>query len=397
MTVSATSALRYDPYDITINADPYPVFARLREEAPLYYNDEYDFYALSRFDDVSRALVDHETFSSARGAILEIIKADIDIPSGILIFEDPPLHDIHRNLLARLFTPRRIGALEPQIRDFCARILDPRVEAGELDFVTDLGAILPMRVVGMLLGIPEGEQSALFEQGLANLDTEPGQPITSLSTGEFFSDYVDWRAAHPSDDLMTELLTVEFEDETGVRRRLARDELQLYLTVVSSAGADTTTRLLGWMGEVLAKHPEQCRQIAEDRSLVASAIEELVRFEPPAMHVARYVTRDVEIHGQTIPAGNVVILLIGAANRDSRQFSPDGDTFDIHRSSRQHLGFGVGTHYCLGNALARLEGRIALDEILTRFPAWEVDRTRAKFVTTSLARGWASMPARVIR
>lgn len=393
MTVSAANDVYYDPYDIGLNTDPYPMFARLRDEAPVYYNPVHDFYALSRFEHVSPALSDHTTYSSARGAILEVIKADMEIPSGILVFEDPPLHDIHRKLLARMFTPRRIKELEPQVRDYCARALDPLVGTGQFDFVNDLGAVLPMRVVGMLLGIPEGEQSALFEQGLANLDTEPGQPITSLATGEFFSDYVNWRAENPSDDLMTELLTVEFEDELGVHRRLTRDELQLYLTVVSSAGADTTTRMLGWMGRVLGDHPDQRRIIAADRSLLAPAVEELVRFEPPALHVARYVTRDVEIDDQVIPAGNVVIMLIGAANRDPRRFPPDGDVFDITRAPRQHLGFGVGTHYCLGNALARLEGQIALDEILNRFPDWQIDDSRAKFVTTSLARGWAAMPA----
>jgi cytochrome P450 len=396
--VSATSDVYYDPYDVEINAHPYPMFRRLREEAPLYYNHAHDFYALSRFDDVNAAIVDHEMFSSARGAVLEIIKSGMPIPPGTLIFEDPPIHNIHRNLLSRLFTPRKISALEPRIREFTARCLDPLVGTGRFDFVNDLGALMPMRVIGMLLGIPEEDQKHVVEHGDATLRTERGRPMTEnpngpIATGEVFAEYIDWRAKHPSDDLMTELMTVEFTDETGTRRRLTRDELLLYLTVVATAGSETTTRLIGWAGKVLADHPDQRRELVADRSLLGAAVEELLRFEPPALQAARYVTRDVDFYGQTVPAGAAMLMLIGAANRDHRRFPPDGDVFDIHREARQHLSFGVGVHFCLGNALARLEGRIALDEIFDRFPEWEVDLTNAELSPTSTVRGWASMPA----
>ncbi|SOX56068.1 cytochrome P450 [Mycobacterium ahvazicum] len=391
MTASTAGELYYDPYDVALNTDPFAMFRRLREEAPLYYNAHHDFYALSRFDDVSAALVNHEVFSSARGAILEIIRADMSIPSGLLIFEDPPVHDIHRNLLSRVFTPRRIGALEPQIRQMCAEILAPAVQNGGFDFVTDVGLLLPVRVVGKLFGIPEGEQDRLFQKSLSTLDNEPGQPLVGLANGEVFADYVDWRAKNPSDDLLTELMNAEFTDESGVVRRLSGEELLLYLTVVATAGADTTTRLIGAAGKLLADHPDQRRDLVDDRSLIGQAVEEIVRFEPPAVHVARYVTRDIELHGQTVQAGSVVILLLASANRDDRRFV-NGDTFDVHRKPRQHLGFGVGTHYCLGNALARLEGRVALDEILNRFPEWRIDESGARYTTTSLARGWASLP-----
>ncbi|MFW0785198.1 cytochrome P450 [Gordonia sp. CPCC 206044] len=391
MTATATGEIHYDPYDVDLNTDPFPMFRRLREEMPLYYNAEHDFYALSRLDDVRTILMDQETFISGRGAILEIIKADMPIPSGILVFEDPPIHDIHRKLLARMFTPQRIRALEPQVRAECVRILDDVQQRGDFDFVADLGLLLPMRVVGRLIGIPEGEQSEMFENGLDLLHSEPGQPLAGVSSGEAFSDFVDWRAEHPSDDLVTELRTVEFEDEHGTVRQLTREELLLYLTVVATAGADTTTRLIGAMGKLLAEHPDQRRQLADDRSLLGNAIEEIVRYEPPATHLARYVTRDASFNGQTVPAGSVVLALLAAANRDEAHF-PNGDTFDVHRKVRAHLSFGNGTHYCLGNALARLEGRIALDEVLTRWPDWEIDMTRARYVTTSLARGWASLP-----
>ncbi|KUI27006.1 cytochrome [Mycobacterium sp. IS-1742] len=397
MTVSASPDVYFDPYDVDLNADPYPMFKRLREEAPLYYNTQYDFYAVSRYDDVCKALVDHETFSSKRGAIIELIKANIDIPPGTVIFEDPPIHDVHRKLLARMFTPRKINALEPKIREFCAQSLDPLVGAGRFDFITDFGAQMPMKVISSLLGIPEDDQEMIRDYGNAQLRTEAGKPMSAaeqgMVTGEVFEAYIDWRKDNPSDDIMTELLNVEFTDETGTVRRLRREELLVYLNVVAGAGNETTTRLIGWAAKVLAEHPDQRRELVENPALIPQAVEELLRFEPPAPHVARYVTRDVEIHGHTVPEGSVMLMLIGAAVRDHRQFPPDGDVFDIHREPRQHLAFSVGTHYCLGSALARLEGRIALEEILKRFPEWDVDMANAALSPTSTVRGWDSMPA----
>jgi cytochrome P450 len=396
VTVTAPDGVYYDPYDVEINADPYQAFRAIREEAPLYYNEQHDFYALSRFADVDDALVDHATFSSARGAIIELIKANIDIPSGVIIFEDPPIHDVHRKLLARMFTPRKITALEPKIREFCALSLDPIATGGNFDFVGDLGAQMPMKVIGMLLGVPEEYQEAARDRTNDQMRTEAGKPMdasSAMDTGEFFAEFIDWRAKHPSDDIMTDLLNVEFTDEKGATRRLTREELLTYIAVVSGAGNETTTRLIGWAGKVLAEHPDQRRELAQNPGLIPAAIEELLRFEPPAPHVARYVTRDITYYGQTVPEGSAMMLLIGAANRDSRQFPPDGDVFDIHRETRQHLSFSVGTHYCLGSALARLEGRIALEEILKRFPEWQVDLSRAALSPTSTVRGWDTMPA----
>ena len=389
MTVSADSDLHYDPYDVELNINPYPMFARLREEAPLYYNPEHDFYAVSRYDDVNKAVIDHETFISGRGALLEIIKSGMEIPPGTLIFEDPPIHNIHRNLLSRLFTPRKVAALEPQIREFTARCLDPLVGTGQFDFVNDLGEQMPMRVIGMLLGIPEDRQRQITDHGEATLQREK---VDRLATGEVFAEFIDWRAQHPSDDIMTDLLNAEFVDETGTRRRLHREELLLYLTVIATAGSETTTRLIGWAGKTLAEYPDQRRELAENPALIPQAIEEILRWEPPALQIARYVNRDVEYYGQTVPAGSAMLMLVGAANRDHRRFAPDGDVFDIHREQKSHMTFGAGTHFCIGNALARLEGRIALEEILHRFPTWEVDWTGAVMSQTTAVRGWDAMP-----
>jgi cytochrome P450 len=398
MTIETTDGVYYDPYDTALNADPYPTFRRLREVAPLYYNAEHDFFALSRFSDVSAGLVDHETFSSGRGAILEWIKGGMPVPPGIVSFEDPPVHNIHRNLLARMFTPRKINELEHKIRQFCASSLDPVIGSGRFDFVRDLGAQMPMQVIGMLLGIPDDDLTFVRDRSNNNMRTEAGKPMKLSAAlieqlGEIYGDYIDWRAEHPSDDIMTELLNVEFEDETGTVRRLRRDELVFYVNVVAQAGNETTTRLIGWAGKLLSEHPDQRRDLVCNPALIPQAVEEMVRFEPPAPHTARYVTRDVEYYGQTVPEGSVMLMLIGSACRDDAQYPPTGDEFNVHRDPRQHVGFGVGIHYCLGAALARLEGRIALEEILKRFPEWDVDLTNAVWSSSSVIRGWESMPA----
>jgi len=388
--------LYYDPYDFEIDTDPYPVWRRLREERPLFYNERYDFFALSRFDDVERCSVDWRTYSSAKGTLLEIIKSGMEIPPGSMIFEDPPAHDAHRGLLSRVFTPRKMNAIEPKVREFCARALDPLVDSGGFDFIADLGAQMPMRTIGMLLGIPEQDQEAIRDHIDDGLRLEAGAPPEmaerlAAEQGAVLAEYVDWRAEHPSDDLMTELLRVEFEDEHGERRRLTRQEVLSYVGLVAAAGNETTTRLIGWTGKVLAEHPDQRRELVGDRSLVPNAIEELLRFESPSPVQARYVTQDVEHHGERVPAGSAMLLLTASANRDDRRF-PEGDRFDIHRTIDHHVAFGYGIHFCLGAALARLEGRVALDEVLRRFPDWEVDWDNAVQARTSTVRGWERLP-----
>ena len=388
----------YDPYDFEIDSDPYPVWKRLRDERPLYYNERYDFYALSRFDDVDRCSLNWESYVSSKGTVLELIKSGMELPPGSIIFEDPPAHNIHRRLLSRVFTPRNINDLEPKVREFCARSLDPLVGSGGFDFIEDLGAQMPMRTIGMLLGIPEQDQEAIrdrIDHGLRLADSTMPDFDTMFATtenpGSGFEEYIEWRATHPSDDLMTDLLQAEFEDETGTVRRLARQEVLGYVNLLAAAGNETTTRLIGWTGKVLADHPDQRRQLVGRPDLVPNAIEELLRYESPSPVQARYVTNDVAHHGETVPAGSALLLLTASANRDERKF-PDGDTFDIHRDIDRQLAFGYGIHFCLGSALARLEGRIALEEVLARFPSWEVDWDNAVQARTSTVRGWERLP-----
>jgi cytochrome P450 len=395
MTNTVADTLYYDPYDPGIHADPYPVFRRLREEAPLYYNESYDFYAVSRYDDVEHGLVDAGRLRSGKGSVLEMIKANVEMPPGMFIFEDPPMHTVHRGVLARLFTPRRVAGLESQMRAYCARALDPLVGAGGFDFVKDLAAQVPMRVISMLLGIPESDQEMVRDHVDEAQRVEPGTTMAYDTrehfSGEMFADYIDWRVDNPSDDLMTVLLNTEFEDETGTVRRLTRDEVLVYVNLLAGAGNETTNRLIGWTGKVLSDHPEQRHRLVEDPSRIPNAIEEVLRFEPPAHQIARYVAEDIEFHGRTVPAGSALLLLTAAANRDERVF-PNGDAFDIDRRIGQTLTFGFGPHYCLGAALARLEGRVVLEEVLERFPEWEVDREHATLASTTATRGWESLP-----
>jgi cytochrome P450 len=388
----------YDPYDRTLYEDPYPAFRRLRDEAPLYYNERYDFHAVSRFDDVEAALVDRETFSSERGVILEMIQANIVMPPGTLIHDVEPTHTIHRQLLSRVFTPRAMLGIEPQVRAFCAARLDELVGRDSFDFVTGLAQFVPMRVFGMLLGLPDEEQERVRVHVEQGLHAEPGKPQeygAEFAAAGFYAEYLDERIKNPTDDVITRLISTEFEDEHGVQRTLTRDEALLYLTVISGAGNHTTNRLIGWIGKLLADHPDARRELVAAPSLIPNAIEEILRYEPSSTQIARYVTRDVELHGRTVPEGSGFLCLVGSANRDERVFE-DPDRFDIHRKIGHHLTFGYGPHFCMGASLARLEGRVALEEVLKRFPEWELDREHCVMGSSIGVRGYDSLPV-VIR
>jgi cytochrome P450 len=388
----------YDPYVRQIVKDPYPVYKRLRDEAPLYYNKEYDFFAVSRYEDVRNALVDNKTFISGRGGILEMIKQNVKMPAGTFIFEDPPEHSMHRRIVQRMFAPKRMHGLEPLVRELTIKVLDPLTHRDQFDFIDDIGRQLPMRVIGMLLGIPESDLQTVREISDSKMRTEEGKPLNyeaGLEMEQSFGEYIEWRIKHPAEDVTTELLNVEFADETGATRKLTREELITFFNVLAGAGNETTNRLIGWTGKTLSEHPEQRRQLADNPALIPTALEEVLRLEPPAPHVGRYVSSDAEFCGQKVPAGSVMLMLIGAANHDERVF-PDPDRFDIGREKKlTHLAFGSGIHTCIGNVLARLEGRVVFEELLKRIPEWDVDLDNARLLCTSTIRGWDKLPARV--
>jgi cytochrome P450 len=387
----------YDPFDFEIDDDPYPVWKRMRDQAPLYYNEKFNFFALSRYEDVARELPNWDTYRSGRGTTIDIIMSGIEVPPGVILFEDPPLHDLHRRLLSRVFTPRRMAAIEPLTRQFCARALDPLIGSDRIDLIGDLGAQIPMRTIGYLLGIPEEDQAQIRDKTGRTLGLKEGtfRAVTAEAfenSYQLFADYIDWRADHPSDDVMTQLLNAEVEEQ-GVSRPLTRTEVLTYTSMIAGAGNETTTRLIGFIGQLLAEHPDQRRELVDDFSLIPGAIEEVLRYQAPSPVQARYVARDAECRGETISEGSVMLLLNGSANRDERHF-PHGEQFDIHRGA-SHLSFGQGLHFCLGSALARMQARVALEEILTRWPEWQVDYDNAEMAHTSSVRGWGKLPIAV--
>jgi len=405
-----TAAVYYDPYDYALDADPYPVWARLREEAPLYFNERHGFYALSRYDDVLSGLLDHETFVSSHGIVLEAI-SDEAFSVPMMIMMDPPQHTRLRKLVSRAFTPRRIADLEPKIREICAGFLDPLVGGGEFDFVARFAGLLPPTVILALLGFPEGlaadfrdvvDSAMHLEEGssghkLAVASARREHDIVSAS-GEFDSavfdmlpELLEQRRTDPQDDLISALVHAEIDDEDGEQRKLTTEEIYAFVNLLSLAGSETVARLLSFAAVTLARFPDERRLLVDDPTLIPNAIEETLRFEAPSPVQARWVARDVELHGTLVERGSKMAFLNGSADRDERHF-PRADVFDVRRDIDRHLAFGYGIHFCIGAAVARLEGRVALDELMKRFPTWDVDENRLEWVHTSTVRGYTSVP-----
>jgi cytochrome P450 len=395
--MSTATDIYYDPYDFEIDTDPYPVWRRMRDEAPVYRNDKYGFTALSRFADVESASTDWQTYTSSKGILLDMVKSGAPIPPGLFIAEDPPLHDVHRLLLSRAVTPRKVMALEPKIRELCAEYLDPLVGTDRFDIVAEFASKLPMRVIGLLVGIPEEDQLALKDkiEGTARLKSGEMQESGIGNIGVGYAQYLAYRRENPVEgatDFISVLIGARFTDPlTQEERGLTDTEILNYVGMLYAAGNETTARLIGWLTKILAEHPDQRAELVDDPSLIPAAVEETLRFEVPSPVQVRVATREVELHGSVIPAGEPVILLTGSANRDERAF-PNGEAFDIHRKIDHHVTFGYGAHYCFGAALARIEGRIALEEILRRFPTWDVDLSDAELIHTATLRGYHRLP-----
>jgi cytochrome P450 len=393
----------YDPYDADIDAHPHRVWKRLRDEAPLYHNEQYDFYALSRFADVLAASLDWQTYSSGRGTVLEMIDttsperdADLRDGLGMMIFMDPPRHDELRRLVSRAFTPRRVTSLERRTRELCARFLDPQRDGGGFDFVEDFAAKIPAMLIGALLGVPNDDQDQLRIWGDLlmryepdGVSTEKADAIAGLSG--YMTAMVEERQRHPRDDMVSDLLSAELTRDDGTRRTLDFNEVLAFFSLLQLAGSETTARLLGWAAVLLARHPDERAKLAADPTVVPNAVEELLRYEAPSPIQARFVTRDVEWHGEKVPAYSKIALLTGSAGRDDREYD-DPDRFDVTRNFDRHVTFGYGIHFCLGANLARLEGRIVLEETLARFPEWSVDESKVELVRTSTVRGPVHVP-----
>ncbi len=399
--------LYYDPYDYAIDADPYPIWRRLRDEAPVYWNEQHGFYALSRYDDVLNGLLDNETFLSSHGILLEMITDEPYENVPMMIMMDPPEHTRLRKLVSRAFTPRRIADLEQKIAKLCHDLLDTVDGQDEFDYIETFAGLLPPTVILALVGYPDGYAAEFRARADESLHIEDGgptrgdlsRPLVSESgeiNNEAFAilpQLMEQRRKDPQDDLITGLVHAEIEED-GVSRTLTLDEIVGFVQLLSSAGTETVARLLGFAAVTLARFPDQRRLLVDDPSLVPNATEELLRYEAPSPTQSRWVARDVELHGTVVKRGSKISLLNGSADRDERHFD-DPDRFDVRRTIDRHLAFGYGTHFCIGAALARLEGNVALRETLRRFPTWEVDEGRLERVHTSTVRGYSSVPMRV--
>ena len=395
--MSTVASINWDPYDPALHIDPYETWRRMRDDAPVYRNDRYDFYALSRYDDVYAAHRDAKTFISGKGIVLEMMGMD---HSGLnaMIVTDPPEHDRLRGLVNRAFTPRRVSALVDGIRAVCREYLDPQVGGSGFDYLADFGTQLPSRIISMLLGVPDSDRPRVLELIDTTFHIEPDVgTINPIALGARFElngylqEQLKERRSSPRDDLLTGMVEAELTDDTGETRRLNDKEAADLAGEIVSAGTETVARLLGWTAVVLADHPDQRAELAADPDLIPHAVEELLRYEAPSPIQGRMTSCDVELHGSVIPADSKILLLTGAAGRDGRRY-PDADRFDIHRPVDQHVSFGFGLHFCLGASLARLEARIAIEETLARFPEWEVEHDKTTRLHTSTVRGFHRVP-----
>jgi cytochrome P450 len=386
--VTVASDLYWDPLDTEIDADPHPIWRRMRDEAPVYRNERYDFWALSRFHDVEAAHRDPVTYSSAHGTVLEMMTPAL--MTDAIINMDPPQHTELRALVSRAFTPRRIRALEERIRAVCAELLDPHVGSSEFDYVVDFGAQLPSRVISMLLGVPESER----EEQRQNIDLifhiEPDVGMfNDVSIGarialqEYLAGLAARKRVNPDDDLIS-LLCEHLDD----------NEMATFCNLLFAAGTETVARLLGNAAVLLAEVPDQRKILAVEPELCANGVEELLRYEAPSPVQGRWTTKQVTVHGVEVPKDSKILLLTGSAGRDERVF-PDPDRFDVRRTIDHHVSFGYGIHFCVGAYLARMEGKVALEETLKRFPEWEVEPGAAVRQHTSTVRGYMSVPIRV--
>lgn len=393
----------WDPYDTEIDDNPHPIWKRMRTEAPVYRNDRFDFWALSRFEDIEKASKDTATFSSTHGTVLEMMGPGM-IGSNQMIFMDPPEHTMYRSLVSRAFTPRRMALLDDYVRDVCAELLDGLAGRSEFDYVQDFATQVPSMVISRLVGVPENER----EEQRENIDTmfhiDPEQGMINdvafmarIRVHEYLMNLVHRHRENPDqfgDDMIKVLLGAEVTGEDGELRSLNDDELVQFTLLLYVAGTETVMRLLGNAAVVLAQHPDQRAELVADPSLIPNAVEELLRYEAPSPVNGRWVLKDVELHGTKIPAGSKVLLLTGSAGRDADAF-PDADAFDIHRNIKKHVTFGYGIHFCLGASLARTEGRIAIEETLKRLPNWEIVDGKTVRQHTSTVRGYSEVGIRV--
>lgn len=381
--------VNYDPFDYALHDDPYATYRLLRDEVPVFHNRQFDFWALSRYDDCQAAVRNFGIFSSAQGTTLEPIKAEVPT----LINADPPVHTKMRHLIAGMFTPAKVAVLEADVRALARELLGPHRDAGRIDIITDFAAKLPMAIICRLLGFPKADEDMLRgwtdavvhrDEGVFEMPDEGMH--ASMKLYAYFADVMKRRADEsPRDDIIATLMAAEAAGD------LSHEEVLGYIFILSIAGNETTTKLIGNMIFQLHRHPDQLALLRAEPALLPSAIEETMRYDGPTQMMARTTTRDVDLHGRTIPAGAKVALLFTCANRDERKYER-AEIYDIRRNPRDHLGFGGGLHACLGAALARLEAKVAMEELLTMMGGFAVEESGLQRMHSPQVRGFTHVP-----
>ena len=397
------SKLVFDPFSEQFFNGAWETYRRMQEEAPVYYSEEYDFYALTRHEDVAAGLKDFETYSSAYGIDLSMVRSG-ERPPPSIIFMDPPDHRHMRSLLNKVFTPRAIQSQKQMVTDKIDKYLGA-ADPDRFDVVQDLSGPFPVEVITTMLGVPEEQAQQVRHWIDESLTREPGQVEVgesgmqaNINTAILYYDLVKQRRDAPRDDLFTKLVDAELDCENGDKRRLDDLEIAGFATLLGGAGAETVTKLIGNAPVVFGRFPEQWQKLLDDRSKIPAAVEELLRYEAPSQYQVRRSMKDVQLHGVTIPAGKPIFLINGAANRDPEAWT-DPDKFDVDRdrTEAQNMGFGYGIHSCLGAALARMESALALEKLLDYMPRYEVDWDGCQRVHMQNVMGWKHVPVKVVR
>ena len=396
-----TKAVEFDPFSRDFFDDPYETYADLRDHAPCYYSAQYDFYALSRFDDVVEAHRDFATFTSTHGQTYEQLASGQPSDMGSIISMDPPEHTRYRKLVSRSFTPRSIGNYEALVREIISGFLDPLMGRRHFDILEEFAAPFPVEIISTILGVPPEDRQKIRLWTDEMLHREEGSATGSqtaaeagMAQGMYLFQLSQQKRAEPANDMLSALIEAEVETAEGNTTHLDDAEIAGLGTLLAAAGSETVTKLVGNAVVLFHHHPDQWAMVLDDPAVIPNAVEEILRYWAPSQYQGRYSTVDSEWHGVTIPKHKPVFLITGAANRDPRRYN-DPDRFDITREPGLAVGLGHGLHVCLGAALARLESRVAIEEIARRWPAFEVEEAGLRRVQMSNVAGYSSVPITV--
>ncbi len=395
--VETAPPVGFSPYDYQMHEDPYPTYARLRDEAPVYRNAEFDFWALSRHSDVLDSFRDVNRFSNRFGVSLDPSAFGPEAHRAMsFLAMDPPRHTRMRALVSRGFSPRRVAELEGRIRELTLDYLLPALERGSFDMISDFSGRLPMDVISELMGVPPSDRAEISrladlllhrEEGV--FDVPPAGIEAALVLAGYYAQMIAERRRRPTDDLTSALLDAEIDGD-----RLEDDDIVSFLFLMVVAGNETTTKLLGNAWYWAWRNPDQRTKVWADPSRIPLWIEETLRYDTSSQMLLRVTNEDVELHGQVIPSDQRVLLLVGSANRDPRVF-PQPDAYDLDRDTSKFVSFGGGRHFCMGAALARLEARIALEELVSKVTDYDIDAPAAARVHSVNVRGFANLPTSV--